>query len=437
MTTLQIELPDKLVPVFEGDADYRGAYGGRGSAKTRSFALMAALRGALAAQSGQSGLVVCAREYMNSLAESSFAEIKAAILSNKWLSEAYTIGDKFIRTKCKRVEFAFIGLRHNLDSIKSKARILILWVDEAEPVSQTAWEKADPTVREEGAEIWVTWNPERKNSATDKWFRKNPPPNSKIIEMNWRDNPWFPDTLDRKRRRYKKDFPEQYGHIWEGEYKQVYEGAYYASSLTKAAEENRIGHVAADPLMDIRSYHDIGGSGATADAYTIWVCQFVGREIRVLNYYESVGQTLDFHVNWMRDNGYADTRVYLPHDGVNANSVTGKRYADHWEDAGFNVETIPNQGKGAAMQRVQEARRLFPSIFFNETTTEDGRDALAAYHEKRDVDRNMGLGPNHDWSSHAADSFGLMCVHYEPPRSKPAGSLSGIGQGGAGGWMGN
>jgi phage terminase large subunit len=90
------------------------------------------------------------------------------------------LGEKFVRTKDGRIEYAFIGLRHNLDSIKSKARIRLLWVDEAEPVSETAWMKAIPTVREEGSEIWVTWNPERKKSATHKRFRetRRPTPRS-------------------------------------------------------------------------------------------------------------------------------------------------------------------------------------------------------------------------------------------------------------------
>ncbi len=166
MTTVQIELPPKLIPVFTGEADYRGAYGGRGSAKTRSFALMAAVRAHMWAQEGRTGVVVGGREFMNSLSDSSMAEIKAAIWSQPWLAPHFDIGEEYIRTIDRRVEFAFIGLRRNLDSIKSKARILLLWVDEAENVSETAWEKALPTVREEGSEVWVTWNPERKASAT-------------------------------------------------------------------------------------------------------------------------------------------------------------------------------------------------------------------------------------------------------------------------------
>jgi phage terminase large subunit len=193
-----LELPPKLIPVFEGDALYRGAYGGRGSAKTRSFAKMAAVWGYKYAKANQPGVIVCGREFMNSLDESSLAEVKAAIESEPWLAEAnYDVGDKFVRTKDRKVEFAFIGLRHNLDSIKSKSRIRLLWVDEAEPVSETAWAKAIPTVREDQSEIWVTWNPERRKSATHKRFRLDPPTGSKIVEINWRDNPWFPDARTR------------------------------------------------------------------------------------------------------------------------------------------------------------------------------------------------------------------------------------------------
>ena len=140
-------------------------------------------------------MIVCGREYMNSLDDSSMAEVKAAILDEPWLAEHFDLGEKYIRTKDGRISYAFIGLRHNLDSIKSKAKIHLLWVDEAEPVSETAWQKTVPTVREHESEIWVTWNPERKNSSTHKRFRLNPPKGSKIVELNYRDNPAFPDVL--------------------------------------------------------------------------------------------------------------------------------------------------------------------------------------------------------------------------------------------------
>lgn len=219
MTAVKVWLPPKLHWVFQGDARYRGAYGGRGSGKTRSFATMLAVRGALYAQAGTSGVLLCAREFMNSLDDSSFAEVKAAIQSTPWLDARYECGEKFIRTKCRRVSFVFSGLRHNLDSIKSKARILIAWVDEAEKVSEGAWRKLIPTVREAGSEVWVTWNPEDDGSPTDLRFRKTPPDDARIVELNYGDNPKFPAVLEQERLADLRIRPNDYAHIWEGAYK--------------------------------------------------------------------------------------------------------------------------------------------------------------------------------------------------------------------------
>ena len=162
-SSTRIELPERLAPVFAGEALFRGAYGGRGSAKTRSFAKMAAVRGLQCAAAGKSGVIVCGREFQNSLDKSSMAEVKAAIESEAWLRSGYEIGEKYIRTNDGRIDFAFVGLRRNIESVKSTARIRLLWVDEAEPVSETAWSKAIPTVREDNSEIWVTWNPETQS----------------------------------------------------------------------------------------------------------------------------------------------------------------------------------------------------------------------------------------------------------------------------------
>ena len=421
MTTKRFLIPDKLLDVFTGPAMYRGSFGGRGSGKTRTFATMSAVHGARCAAEGKDGVIVCGREFMNSLADSSFAEVKAGILSNDWLASQYDVGEKYIRTRDGRIDFAFVGLRHNLDSIKSKARIRLLWVDEAEPTSETAWQKIDPTVREEEAEIWVTWNPESEKSPTHKRFREKPPPHSKFVEMNWRDNPWFPTTLNVKRLNDLELRPEQYDHIWEGGFRTVMEGAYFAKLLATAREKGRIGAVEADPMLPLRAFVDIGGAGANADAFVIWIVQWVDQKILVLDHYEAVGQVLGTHAAWLRKNGYGDALIYLPHDGVNVNNITGKRYEDHLRDAGFKVEPpIKNQGKGAAAMRIEAVRRLGPKLWFNEKTTKGGRDALGYYHEKQDEERRIGLGPEHDWSSHSADAFGLMAVAYEDP-SRSAG----------------
>jgi len=413
----QIEIPAKLIPVFAGQADYRVSWGGRGSGKTRTFAKMTAVRAYQWAMRGDEGTIICGREFMNSLAESSFAEVEAAIKSEDWLAAHFDIGENYIRTtNCPgRIDYSFIGLRRNLDSIKSKSRIKLLWVDEADPVTDTAWEKTIPSVREEDSEIWVTWNPERKNSATHRRFRLDPPPRTLGAEMNWRDNPWFPAILERKRREDLEKRPDSYDHIWEGDFVGLVEGSYFNRQLTAARANNQIGEIHADPLMQLRAYWDIGGTGNNADAVAIWIAQFVGPRILVLDYYEARGQDLATHVNWLRNKGYAKALCVLPHDGKKHDSVFPVTYESELKRADFQVVVVPNQGRGAALKRIEAVRNKFPNIWFNEETTAAGLEALGAYHERQDPIRGIGWGPEHDWASHGADAFGLMAVHHEAP----------------------
>lgn len=424
MATARVELPPKLIPVFQGEADVRGAFGGRGSGKTRSFAKMTAIRAYMWAASGRNGQILCGRQFMKTLADSSLEEIKQAIKSEPWLAKHFDIGETYVRTIGLKgaVYYTFTGLDRNIDSVKSQARVLLCWVDEAEPVTDDAWTKLIPTMREEDSELWVTWNPERKKSATHKRFRENKDPRYKIIELNFRDNPRFPAKLERDRQRDMRDRPEQYPHIWEGGFVTAIEGAYFARHLLAAKTDNpsRIGRVPADPLMTLRAFADIGGTGAKADNFVFWIAQFIGKEVRVLDHYEARGQDAATHISWLRERGYEPRKcqIWLPHDGETQDRVHDASYEGYFKQAGYTVTVIPNQGKGAAKMRVEAAKRLFPAIWFNEATTEGGRDALGWYHEKKDDDRDIGLGPEHDWSSHSADAFGLMAVAYEEPKTK-------------------
>lgn len=410
MTTARIQMPAKLVPVFTGDADVRGSYGGRGSAKTRTFAKMTAVRAHMWASAGEEGIILCGRQFMNSLADSSLEEIKAGIESEEWLRPHFDIGEKYIRHITGRMAYSFIGLDRNINSIKSKARIKLAWIDEAEPVTDDAWTKLIPTLREEDSELWVTWNPERRKSATNIRFRNSTDERTKIVEMNWRDNPWFPAILERARLKDERERPEQYAHIWEGDYVSVATGAYYARHLNQARAEKRMGRINPDPLMRIYAVWDIGGTGSKSDATAIWIVQFVGNEVWLLDYYEAVGQPLAAHVNWLRDSGYDKAWCILPHDGAAHEKVVQTTYQGALDTAGFQTVVIPNQGAGAAMRRVEAARRLFPQMYFDAEKCAGGIEAIGWYHEKRDDQREIGLGPDHDWSSHGSDAFGLIAV---------------------------
>jgi phage terminase large subunit len=238
MIEARLEIPPKLIPVFSGPARYRGAYGGRGSAKTRTFALMSAVRAYMAAEAGERGVILCGREFMNSLDDSSMSEVKQAISAVPWLAAYFEIGEKYIRTRNRRVSYAFSGLRHNLDSLKGKARILIAWIDEAESVSETAWLKLGPTVREAGSEIWVTWNPEKDGSPTDTRFVKKPPAGAKLVQLNYTDNPWFPSTLEEERKDDRERLDDQtYAWVWDGAYRENSEAQILAGKYRVAEFE--------------------------------------------------------------------------------------------------------------------------------------------------------------------------------------------------------
>ena len=169
---------------------------------------------------------------------------------------------------------------------------------------------------------------------------------------------------------------------------------------------------------------DIGGTGRNADAFSMWGGQFVGREVRILHYYEQVGQDVAAHLAWMREHGYEPkgTVIFLPHDGATHDKVFSVSYQSAFESAGYSVTVVPNQGKGAAMARVNAARRIFPSVWINKETTKPGVEALGWYHEKWDEERDIGLGPAHDWASHGSDAFGLMAIVAEDAM-RPGGAM--------------
>lgn len=425
MSTLKIETARVFQPLLK-PARYKAAKGGRGSGKSHFFAgLMVEDSLAEPGVSGEGLRSVCIREVQKDLSQSAKLLIEDK-LSKLRLGEpdGFRVFRDVIETPGDGL-IIFKGMQdYTADSVKSLENFKRAWWEEAQTASETSLDLLRPTIRAPGSEIWASWNPRRKKDAIEELFREGKrPTGAVVVEANWSDNPWFPSELEQERQDCIRLKPEQYDHIWGGAYATVISGAYFAKSLIEAKRENRICRVSRDPLMTLRAFWDIGGTGAKADACSIWIAQFVGREIRVLDYYEAVGQPLATHVEWLRTNGYGKALCVLPHDGATNDKVYDVSYESALKQAEFEVSVIPNQGKGAAKMRIEAARRLFPSIWFHEETTEPGREALGFYHEKMDDKREIGLGPDHDWSSHGADAFGLMCVAYETPQKKGAKNL--------------
>lgn len=419
MSTLNIQTARVFLPLLP-PSRYKAAHGGRGSGKSHFFAEKL-IEDSLAepGDCGEGLRSVCIREVQKDLAQSSKLLIETK-LRQLGLGEAD--GFKVFRDviQCpKDGLMIFKGMNdYTADSIKSLEGFKRAWWEEAQNATMHSLNLLRPTIRAPGSELHFSWNPRRKSDPVDMMFRGDGmPTGATVVKANWRDNPWWTKELENERLDTLRLQPEQYDHIWEGGYATILEGAYYAKPIIKAREEKRIGRVAADPLMTIRLYVDIGGTGAKADAFALWAVQFIGREIRLLDYYESVGQPLSTHLTWCRKRGYEPgmAQFWLPHDGETHDKVYAVSYESALKQAGYQVTVIPNQGRGAAAARIEAARRIFPMCWFNEETTQPGLDALGWYHEKRDADRNIGLGPEHDWSSHGADAFGLMAISYRPP----------------------
>lgn len=405
-----------------GPSRYKAAYGGRGSGKSQFFAellVATALR--------KPGLrALCCREVQKSLKESAKKLIEAKI-------QALGVGDQFdvqetqIKTPGGGL-IVFAGLQdHTSESVKSYEGFDVAWVEEAQTVSQRSLNLLRPTIRAPGSELWFSWNPRFDTDAVDKMFRgEELPTNAVVVKANWDSNKLFPAELEQERLDCRRQQPEQYDHIWEGGYATVAEGAYYARHIAEARDQKRIGALAKDPLLSLRAYWDIGVRDATA----IWIVQQKGEHLKFIDHYEAVGQDLATHLEWLRASGYAGVECVLPHDGEQRDKFTAIRYEDHVASAGFKVRTVPNQGMGAAMKRVEAARRLFGQMWFDETRCANGLKALGWYHEKKN-EGGYGVGVNRDWSTHSADAFGLAAVDYQEPSSPPVT----LNFNSSGGWM--
>jgi len=421
-STLKRKTARVFAPLLE-PARYKGAHGGRGSGKSHFFA-EEVIEDAITfpGDAGEGLRCLCVREIQKSLKQSAKRLLEDKLIQFELgESDGFKVYESVIKTPGDGV-LEFQGMQdHTADSIKSFEGFHRALVEEAQTLSATSLSLLRPTIRWENkrlsiaSELWFIWNPRRKSDPVDIMLRRDLPTDSIVVRANWADNPLFPEVLDQERIDCLNKTPEQYDHIWEGGYATVLSGAYFAKLIQEARKDKRISVVSPDPLMTYRAFADIGGTGAKSDSFVLWIAQFVGTQIRALNYYEAVGQPLATHLEWLKENGYNtnNTNIWLPHDGATHDKVYAVSYESALKQVGYDVTVVPNQGKGAAKTRIESARRTFPSVWFNEKTTEPGLDALGWYHEKQDENRDIGLGPEHDWASHGADAYGLMSIVFE------------------------
>ncbi len=220
--TLKIKTPRWALPLLQ-PARYKGAHGGRGSSKSHTFAEMLIERHIL----NKNTRSVCIREVQKSLHQSvkRLLELKIEALGVGGLFE---IQDKVIKNKFGSGLIIFQGMQnHTADSIKSLEGYDIAWVEEAQSLSQRSLDLLRPTIRKDkneeteydGSELWFTWNPNEATDPIDLFLRSEKPfPSSIVVQVNYLDNPWFPEVLRQEMEYDRSRDIDKYNHVWLGGY---------------------------------------------------------------------------------------------------------------------------------------------------------------------------------------------------------------------------
>jgi len=383
---------------------------------------------------------LCAREYQNSIDESVHQLLENQI-QELGLSKFYNVQKKAIYGK-NGTHFGFEGLHHNVINLKSWEGADGAWVEEAQTVSKNSWNILTPTIRKDGSEIWITFNPEFEDDETYKRFVAKPPRDALVSEINWRDNPWFPKVLEQERIELLERDPDSYDHVWEGKCKQWLEGAIYAKELRKAYSDGRIGEVKFDPELPVYTAWDLGHTDDTA----IWWYQVVLGEIHILESYASSGGSLSEYATHIMGRPVeinlvgGEVVAFLDGDVKNdflqetAEKVKHRRkykYKRHWLPHDAKAKTLAAQGKSIIQQLaaalsldkmaivpdigvedgIQATRMMFGACWFDKDGCDAGLKALRRYQRQLQLDeRSFKKIPHHDWTSHFSDAFRMLAV---------------------------
>lgn len=413
------EFPVKLEGLFR-KSRYKVLYGGRGGAKSWGIARALLIKGAK-----DPIRILCAREFQTSIKDSVHKLLCDQIESLGLLS-FYEITQTSIRGR-NGTEFSFVGLKNNVANIKSYEGVDICWVEEAQTTSRLSWNVLIPTIRKEGSEIWISFNPELETDETYQRFVANPPQDCITMKVNWYDNPWFPETLRQEKDALKARDEEAYNQVWEGLCRQTVDGAIFAKEMQQAEKDGRICRVPYDATKPVHAVFDLGWSDSTA----IWFLQFVGMETRLIRYIEDSQKTISYYLATMQTYGYVYDKIWLPHDAENKTlAAAGRSIDDIVRAAGYKTEIMP---RVPILDSINAARTIFPNCYFDREHTADGLACLRHY--RYEVDPETGQfsrNPLHDHYSHGADAFRYIALMIkEPPKRKKSAQIAM-----ASGWMG-
>jgi phage terminase large subunit len=392
---MSIQMPAWAARLNE-PARYKVMYGGRGGGKSWTIARALLLDGLV-----NPGRILCARETMKSMADS-VHEVLSKQIGEMNMGGHYQVLASEIRGIGCDTQFGYAGLRtQGITNIKSWEGARRCWVEEAQVVTKKSWEVLTPTIRAPGSEIWIGLNPELDTDYTYTEYVTNPQPDSIIIPVNWRDNPWLPPELEKERLSKLARDPEGYRTIWEGECRAAVEGAIYAREIDLMQRSGRVARVPYDPLLPVHTVWDLGWN----DLMVIILVQRVASELRVIGVIMDNLRTLDSYVQELAALGYRWGTDWLPHDGRAKNTHTGKSTEEMLRSMGRRVQIVPEIGIEPG---IKAARMVFPRIVVDKGCT-DLLNSLKRYKRAQHTNGTFGA-PVHDDASHGADAWRYLAV---------------------------
>lgn len=375
---------------------YKVFYGGRGGGKSYTIASILLAKGM-----SKPLRVLCTRELQTSIADSVHRLLSDIISSNPHFAAHYEVLQNTIRAK-NGTEFLFKGLKHNITEIKGMEGIDIVWCEESENISNRSWELLIPTIRKDGSEIWVIFNPRNPTDPTYERFVATRRDDAIVQKVGWQDNPWFPKVLAKEKDALRESDFEAYKHIWEGEFDTRHSGSIYAKLIDKARAQDRICPVPYKNGVPVITAWDLGKKHTTA----IWFAQVVGLQPRIIDFYEASGEDLPHFAEVIKNKPYIYGGHYIPHDAKHDRLGMTGSIQSQLRTMGVDAKLIKMTSIKA---RIETARTLINECYIDDKKCADGLHSLMAYHYAYDDDKGRFKDkPHDDWSADASDAFGYM-----------------------------
>lgn len=421
MTETVAHFPKKMRVLFDKHR-YKVFHGGRGSGKSWAFA-----RALLIQAASEPLRILCCREVQRSIQQSVHQLLKDQI-QELGMGYLYDITDKAIRCK-NGSEFYFTGLaQHTAESVKSYEGIDRVWLEEGQGISKKSLDILIPTIRKEGSEIWISFNPDLESDEVYQRFVVNPPNDCITVQVNYNDNPYMPKVLEEERLHCLAHRPKEHDWIWLGKPRVVADGAIYADEYQSLIDEHRITRVSHDPVLKTHIVFDLGW----ADSMSIIMVQRSGSELRIIDYIEDNYKTLTDYSDQLKQRSYNWGTMFLPHDAVARDFKTGKSAAEIMTQLGWNISVVP---MGEVESGIRVARMAFPRVWLDKERTNKLQEALKRYRRVINATTGLPTVPLHDEASHGADCFRYMCLSADQMRNDNISRRKEYDSGKAGSWM--